>query len=182
MSLSSEAMLALESKGKLQETVREICDRHAPTDSGQIIANEVSKFRADAADWIDKGDVQARRKQVNNVINDISRICRELIGKSIVCVSRKGGHRYEAQEPKARAPATPTPTITVHGAPTTTKRSGSEIYREICDLNDSSKESILTALIHTNEVKAMEIFLKMGKDHFVELVTKAKKNIDALPE
>ena len=49
----------------------------------------------------DKDEQVAQRKQVNNIINDVARICRAETGMTITNVSRKN-HTYGAGAPKPR--------------------------------------------------------------------------------
>jgi hypothetical protein len=91
--------------------VREIIQRMGD-DAGGHIAEEISAFRNDAAELlerVDDADRSAVQKRVNNVINDVARICREEIGQTVKMVSRKDGYVYRAIEwdppPKEEAEA-----------------------------------------------------------------------------
>lgn len=113
--LSNAAMAALEGKNTLQSNLRNIIDGCDPVTALDVIARECSEFRNEAENWINTAsspeEVAQRRKQVNNIINDISRMCRDSLGKSIVCVSRKGGYKYQPEFPKPRA--NPVPSLMV---------------------------------------------------------------------
>jgi hypothetical protein len=100
---------------KLQSMVREfIAERSTcsfPWHQIEIVdsvAEAVTEYRGHIQEWIleEEKERQSRQKKVNNVINDISRICRELLNHSIICKSKKGGNVYEAVEVEEKAPRT----------------------------------------------------------------------------
>ena len=106
--LSTACQNSLTERGKVQGMVRDILAHRS--DSLDIIATEMGLFRDVAQTKLDdiKHDKEAYSKalkEVNNVINDVSRICREEVGKSIVLKSRKGGYVYHAVDPNPRVPA-----------------------------------------------------------------------------
>ena len=116
--MADQCCVAVMENSKMQEQIRTfICEeQEAGVDSATIsfnVADVCTDFRAKIEPWLNTegGCRKTRTKRVNNVINDISRISRELIGVSIRCASRKGGHLYVASEPKPRA------TRTVAGVP-----------------------------------------------------------------
>lgn len=95
----------------MQEGVREaLCQAGGV----EMVVEAVELFRNEMeTSWINEGgvdDVGRRRKVVNNVINDISRITRNSVGKSIVCTKRKAPYEYAAVEPKPKAAPAPAPT------------------------------------------------------------------------
>ena len=102
----------------LQSTVRDfiqttVRDGYSGKDAADRVAASVTDFRESIEPSIlASTDQKGMRKKRDNVINDVSRICRELLGYSIVCTSRKEGI-YEAQVPAPRkvaaSPATPSP-------------------------------------------------------------------------
>lgn len=106
MSLYAHAVEALESTGTVQgfvrETLAEIHEGSARRDEIKAeITEEMSKFKQWSEDTylptqVDRKDVPAGRKRVNNVINDVSRICRAEAGFSVQLTSRKGGYKYHA--------------------------------------------------------------------------------------
>ena len=93
----------------LQQTVRDYaaeCYENGETDQlvASGIAVAVGMYRKAMQGSIDASDdPKGVRKRVNNVANDVSRLCRELTGKTIVCTSRKS-HTYEPRDPKPREP------------------------------------------------------------------------------
>lgn len=105
-SLSSKCLESLRNGVSIQQEVRKILNTMDEDSAGKHIAEEMGKYR-DAADSIISAAPESERKAVqkraNNVINDVSRICREEIKRSIKLVSRKGGYVYRA------APWEPTP-------------------------------------------------------------------------
>lgn len=79
---------ATTSKSGCQKVVRSFIDGFragAPSFSDLDIADAVAAIVGDYK----KAAVHLEQKVVNNVINDVSRICREKLGYSIVCTSRK---------------------------------------------------------------------------------------------
>ena len=70
---------------------------------GSRIAAVCKAFKTEAESELDCAasaqDIKEFRKRTNNIINDVSRICREMIGYSIVNTKRtKGVYEYEAVE------------------------------------------------------------------------------------
>jgi len=87
---------------------------HSQGASVDEVAEGITAFRRRIeVEWLrEQSDQAAARKRINNVINDVSRLARDLWGKSIVCASRKE-HVYVAVEPTERPEkprSTPTPT------------------------------------------------------------------------
>ena len=95
----------------MQEGVREVLDEVFGLDT---VVEAVEMYRNEMEDvWVaNAGDDQIprRRKIVNNVINDISRIARGKVGRSIVCVKRTYPFKYDSVEPKPKAAPEPKPT------------------------------------------------------------------------
>jgi uroporphyrinogen-III decarboxylase len=77
----------------------------------------MGQFRDEAQDWItnlSEDDARkARRKAVNNICNDVSRISRDLLGHTIRCTSRKGGYIYTATQYEPVVSTTVEPSIAV---------------------------------------------------------------------
>lgn len=103
----SEAITATTSSSRLQQMVRDVFINYTETESSSMLCDIASEYRDKMDSWIgsplSKEDQKLRRKQVNNVINDLSRLARKHIGKSIVAVNRGVPYKYEAQDPKPRA-------------------------------------------------------------------------------
>jgi len=98
----NDAIDAIKSGGKVQGSVRDIFDHEvSPLDK---VIQVVTAIRNDTHDWVTESEefIGIRRKQVNNVINDISRISRKMAGKSIVCTKRSYPFEYEAREPEVK--------------------------------------------------------------------------------
>lgn len=81
------------------------------------IPEACAEFKKQSEEWIDDcglDDKEAKgfRKACNNTINEVSRQYRKVHGRSIKCVGRKGGYRYEVAEytPRTTGTATATPT------------------------------------------------------------------------
>lgn len=97
----------------LQGTVRKFIRQNEaklPNETAEEIATVVTEYRRTIDQMIsDDGltgpDLKAAVKKRDNIINDVSRICRELLGQSIVCTSRKKGE-YSAKfwTPTVREP------------------------------------------------------------------------------
>lgn len=180
--LSDAAIGALEGRNNLQSEIRNIVDNNDPSFAADIIAKEVGVFRSEAQPWIQAADttesIAHRRKQVNNIINDISRICRDSIGKSIVLVSRKGGYTYDAIDPKPRAKPT---TFTVSSTYNTHSPSGGEILAAWGDLDADEANTVLGVMISHMPIQAMRHLLGMGKEDFINTVQRAK-TLDSISE
>lgn len=165
MSIATEAMSSLKSGCKVQSVVRDfIKENHALPSRGtaDLIADQVAEFKSESETYI-SNEVETERqqdvrKQVNNIINDISRICREALGYSIKCKSRKGGYVYESYE---HTPWTAAP---------------SETYEDIATPAKTRAEIDLEALremIHDRPKEMLQILIDMhGKETIGrELVT-----------
>ena len=98
MTIASAAMDAMRGGSNLQLTVRHFITDHSDVEgvlwTGDQIARQVTEFRKEAERFLkscDDSDQDTERKRMNNIINDVSRICRKELGQSIVCTSRKTG-------------------------------------------------------------------------------------------
>ena len=139
--MADQCCVAVMENSKMQEQIRDfITDKlgdasFCPDAIACSVADVCTDFRAKIEPWLNTEGAcrKTRTKRVNNVINDISRISRELIGVSIRCASRKGGHLYVASEPKPRA------TRTVAGVPVEDPRIES-MRDEIRNLEQTVKE------------------------------------------
>ena len=112
MSIASAAWDSVTGKNTLQTEVREVLASGTSDCTLPIICSEVQIFKKEANEKQLSLTPEASKifqKTVNNIINDISRICREVTGKSIVCTSRKEA-TYDAREPKPRKVAAKTET------------------------------------------------------------------------
>jgi len=65
------------------------------TDIAAIVTSYREKVDIILAEDTDPSDLKSAIKKRDNIINDVSRLCKELLGYSIVCVSRKNGE-YKA--------------------------------------------------------------------------------------
>ena len=90
----------------VQQTVRDmLADPEMSVDDRlHVVCHEMGKFKDWSEDAFVFGD-KDKRKAVNNVINDVSRICRNTHNKSIRCIRRKGGHVYDAVDPAPKKTA-----------------------------------------------------------------------------
>lgn len=111
--LNEKCLEALRCGVSIQQSVRKVLSTMMPENASAHIAEEMGLFRQAADTIIDAAPVGpgqvAVRKRVNNVINDVSRICREEIGKSIKLKSRKGGYVYTAEDWEPKPKAIPVP-------------------------------------------------------------------------
>lgn len=153
-----EAMdLSVECSSGFQSIVRDYIERRQATClTGEIardIADLVSEFKSHHKEhaktlWPDQKDpgFSSYNKAVNNIINDISRICREELGFSIVCTSRKSSI-YQAMTPKPRKPS-----VKVTGAPAVEKHlrelSETESVDAVIKMIRERPTNVLTALIN----------------------------------
>lgn len=136
MSFIDKAIEAVMGNDKFQTYVRTFITSHS-SDVGlsccaDTVAVEIGNFRGAIEPWVQEGEtrkeVNDRRKKVNNIINDTSRISRELLGFTIKCTSRKN-HHYEAVLPAPRSksesseyvPPTPFKIITASNVPADVK-------------------------------------------------------------
>lgn len=96
----------------LQSTVRTFIRENIDTPNEEVagsIAMVLTEYRRTIDSWIkeemDSMPLHAKIKKRDNIINDVSRICREMLGHSVVCTSRKKGE-YKAvfATPKTRTP------------------------------------------------------------------------------
>jgi hypothetical protein len=65
------------------------------TDIAAIVTSYREKVDIILAEDTDPSDLKSAIKKRDNIINDVSRLCKEILGYSIVCVSRKNGE-YKA--------------------------------------------------------------------------------------
>jgi len=86
---------------KFQSKIRQYIDynrEETKEDVVNAISNIVTSYR-EKVDAVlmdtDPSELKSAIKKRDNIINDVSRLCRELLGYSIVCVSRKKGE-YKA--------------------------------------------------------------------------------------
>ena len=144
----------------VQVTVRTVLEQEGADAGGDNVAIAMGIFKEQSeshAMGIPNSVEQMQyRKKINNVINDVSRICRECIGKSIVLKSRKDGYVYMAKEPikrpskaedddhgvgGARSSATLTPTARVD-----------YLEAEIMELRKKLEVSVNTTLKRDQEI------------------------------
>lgn len=107
--ITTEGMAAVEGSSTIQATVREIFRVYeSPENALAVIAGGVGQLKTTAEAHIgtycdNESEARNKRKAVNNVINDISRICRNITDKSIVLAKREGGsYEYRVAEPRPR--------------------------------------------------------------------------------
>jgi hypothetical protein len=172
--LANAAKESLKAGSSMQQEIKNILEDVLCPESmkRETICEAMSEFKTWAEDEFVSvaDDKQKARKQVNNVINDVSRTCRESgSGFSIHLKSRKGGYIYEAREPVPRASSIP-PAM---GYPTA-KSEDSDFCAE--DIT----EEILSDYIAANPVTVMaEIFKQYDRERLGEIMVMAKKVIDA---
>lgn len=92
----------------VQTAVREFINdnRHNTPETAELIAETISQWRQTNNNIIESDD---HRKVINNIINDVSRICKKEISYKIVCKSRKE-HVYVAEPVEAKEPVIETET------------------------------------------------------------------------
>lgn len=152
---------------KLQQLVRKELTIVNESQALKNIADAVSLFKVTQENslqgkTLSSEELKDARKSVNNVINDVSRICREVSGMSIVCTSRKN-HTYVPQLPKPRTTATPAAIPVVTSSPEPISHDAAMEY------------------IKANPFQALLCILKnSSSDEFMDLVRRAKKVVDSL--
>ena len=108
--LATRCLDALSTGVSVQQEVRTIISAHTRNEDASLyIAEQMGKYREAADKIIDAAPEEQRKslmKRVNNVVNDVSRICRDEMGISIKLKARKGGYVYkpEAWVPTVREP------------------------------------------------------------------------------
>lgn len=93
----------------VQTAVREFLSEHGPHDpqeAAELVAETISAWRQTNNNIIEGDD---HRKVINNIINDVSRICKKEISYKIICKSRKE-HVYVAEKVEAKEPVIEEPT------------------------------------------------------------------------
>jgi hypothetical protein len=117
--LVTQAVNSVKEGSKFQTQIREFIDEDAgsPEIVAEMVADIVTDFRREIEPWVmDIDDTKVRRKSTNNLINDVSRICREKLGHTLVCVSKKPFHKYEAREVNVPVPTDTGPIWIDHGS------------------------------------------------------------------
>ena len=101
-------------QSRIRTFINEECFTRFPGEVADTVAEIVTEYRQAADEIIERMNMEEKivaTKKRDNIINDVSRICRELLEHSIVCRSRKNG-TYAAKpwskpEPKEKAAETP---------------------------------------------------------------------------
>jgi len=157
------AIVATKSGGSVQETVRKVLTTQPEKEALSTVCGAMVEFRTTMEDWINSDPtlVQDRRKRVNNVVNDVSRIVRESIGHSIVCTSRKGGYVYKAK------PWTPS----VRPAKTALPIKPAFTFASIEEMSEFVAVNLPVRVLH-------DMLKRYETEDFVEFVTKAKAELD----
>ncbi len=151
-----ESMLDMtDRKETFQKLIRDMFNSDKPTSEIlEEIASTVGEFKR-ASKFPDK--------VTNNIINDVSRICRETAGYSIVCTSRKGGHVYSAvkKEKKERTVKKKEWTVTTD-APAVVIDESVIVSRFITDNPEAAIELLI--LYHGTDCIG-KLFLDVAKKH-----------------
>jgi hypothetical protein len=165
------AIEALTSGASVQAEVRDILAKTDETTALVIISTQLAQFRTDVEHIVNSSDDPSSvRKKANNIVNDVSRICREVTGKSIVCTSRKGGNYvYEAKTPTPRA--TPSPARIVPPV--------EPVYNKQVSLSDFDAYEVVQHCVSLVPQSVLtEIIRKYGNDKFLEMCREAKDTLD----
>lgn len=144
------AMNALESGSKIQTSVRGFLEdsRLEPYDKSLIVAQAMSEFRTRAEDWINSQPdefLKENRKKANNIVNDVSRICRNSVGYSIKCSKRAPDYEYTAEPWFKPTPAVSNNSSSVTSSVTITNTTGTD--KVMTGVGDFTIEEI--ELMHT---------------------------------
>lgn len=187
--IAAEGMAAIEGSTTIQATVREIFRIYETHEHAlDIIAGGVGQLKTTAEAHIgaycsDASEARNKRKAVNNVINDISRICRNVTDKSIVLAKREGGsYEYRVAEPRPRKGAVPEGepikgTLT-SPVPAFTATEGALLDR-IATLEDELKiaeaqvANWRSAPLHSPDSTLLRMIENFGEETFGELVVNA---------
>ena len=141
MSISISAVKAMEGKSTLQSEIRtcisDAIGRGTPSDALFTICEEMGAFRNTIENSMisceaDEDVRKSLRKQANNIINDVSRICRESLGYSIVCKAKKPSYAYKSKSYIPKTPKSPLPT-------TMTLDPAIEVLKELAGTNEYEK-------------------------------------------
>lgn len=129
---------AAKSGASLYNTIREHAANGGHVD---VVAEACSAYKRAMSD-------NENQKAVNNVINQVSRQCRELWGYSIVCTSRRDS-TYAAVPPKPKAPST------ASGGAVTHEELFAPAVKSTADVDALLHEiaNLKSRLEHVNEVK-----------------------------
>lgn len=110
-SLATKCIESLKNGVSVQAEVRDILSNEPLHVAKDLIAEEMSSFREQADSVInaipDEDDRKRVMKRVNNVVNDVARICREEAEFTVKMKSRKGGYHYASEswtKPEPKAP------------------------------------------------------------------------------
>lgn len=169
------AEVALKGNGSLQSVVRDILNENHNSDSGlRVICVGVADFRNEQEPCIRGAiDPAAERKKVNNIINDISRICREITGKSIVATKRKPSFVYEPKEPVSKAKASP-----VASAPAVSSPSPVPVQLDWGSMSAEGRQKLVQEWMQAYPITSIGILIEQLGDNFVEAVKEAKDVLD----
>ena len=175
------ALQATKSSGKIQTAIREyIGERQADAgwtnrELGEAVADICSEYRHEIQPWVEgsadteQDNEKQRKKAVLNQMNNVSKICKELIGQRIVAV--KGTLGYVAEE---------------YEAPTKSEESDKEPAEPSTpDTAESVNEFIDALKDCTNVTDCINRMMDLFGDHYVGTTTatvlkerKAKKEED----
>lgn len=165
--ISVVAMEALNGGTSLQAVIRNKLSEDIDTLANvSEIANSISIFRNEAETVIEASlDMPRTRKAVNNIVNDVSRIVRELTGYSIKLKTRKGGYKYQ---PELFCPKAPKPKpigSSVLGTETLDEATIRILYKEIKSL----KAEIAT---QAKSIRALKTVAKDTEEFYKDLPTR----------
>ena len=167
--LGEIAISALRTGNSLQSEVRNAIKDGSLSTAQKIIITAVEELKSwSEAEIEEKGDVSLR-KQTNNLINDISRICRESIGYSLRCKAKKPQHKY-VMEPYNAPEKGPKPAPKVKPETTADTITNMEI-----------EDEAIAHLVKMRPVSVMaEVFRVYGDDpeNLKAIFTNAKEFLD----
>lgn len=166
------------------------------------ICGAVAAFKTATEDQIegiahDKELVKLRRKQANNVINDVSRICREVVGQTVKLKSRKHGYNYTyAEVPDDFKGTPPTKAFTPPVGKTLIEtRELDSVLKELESssammLKQAAEAKAMTGLLKDPEMLAKFYVRQYGEDGLRTIINVAKSadpddepiNPEILPE
>ena len=103
---------ALNNSSSLQATVRQyIAEQKDLGDGGESIATAIAEVISELRNEMERKLEGDEAKRVNNVFNDVSRICKEALGFAIKCKTRKPLFVYLACKVEPKVEVDPEPML-----------------------------------------------------------------------
>lgn len=167
---------------KINSFINEALEKYTTEAVATDIAEAVTEYRQhEEAHYITDITISddeklARRKSTNNMCNEVSRICRDRLGWSIVCKSRKN-HTYEPVVPTTRE-AEEEPFLRAEEGPIGTGEL-TEALRKIDATRDATRVEVAKAYMKEFPIVSMTYLHEtLGKEQFGRMAVNILKSID----